>query len=833
MGDLHNLEELIYQKKSKTEIFKELKKHLKEYKLSLTAPSSSAASFLYKHTKKIDEFITLLYKLALRDAFEQFMPLSSQIPLTVCALGSYGREELCVYSDIDIMLCYKEIKGYNIKPIIEAILYASWDLDLKLGHRVHEVSELQQAAEEDITIKSAMIESRFICGSKHLWFEIENELNKIRKHKKKAYILEKIDELEKRYEKHPISFEPNIKESRGGLRDANTLFWILNVKYGIKSLKDAPKGLFEEHEYREFKLAFEFLQKVRVVLHQLEGKKSDVLSFANIVPAAKKLSLSKGSEQKIQFDFFKRVLEAFFTIERFCRIAISKTGRNLFVKHGFVVVKAARVRKNIFLVEGKLYAKFNIQPIALCEILEIMAAHPGVKYGDSFLEAAKNSKNLKTLDERPIKLFRSILENDRCYDSLMLLYKASKLHILLPPFKKILFLPQFDLYHQYPVDIHTLRTLYFLENIENNEVRAVYESLPPQDKLLVKFTLLFHDIGKGRMQEHALLGKTIWQKYAPKYGIEDIETGSRLILHHVAMSYTAQREDIYNENTLSYFASILKDKRSLDLLLVLTYCDINGVGRNILNQHTMGLLLTLYKNSIDLFENKELLNEAEQRAKKEKLIKRNPKFEQLSFDAKKKVFKIDTNMIYQKEKSDQIIQITERAIACKDFSFFITNGELLKLEIYRKIPLNLGYLLGKLSHLNIASMDIYKLFDGVKYFKIEFIEHIEKEDEFLLAQLIEDSFDMEKKANIKKPALKKRHIAIKENHSRTLARIDIEAKDQKGLLAYFGTVFDRLGLEIVSTKIHTTKGVAKDMFLIEKNGNFWNNKEKIITSLLD
>jgi len=827
------LEELIYQKKSRNEIYKELKKHLKNYNDNLeTNENTSAASFLYKHTKTIDEFLTLIYKITIRDAFSSFLPLSSQIPIALCALGSYGRNELCIYSDIDIMICYKDIKGYNILPIIEEILYASWDVNLKLGHRVHKVEELQKAAREDITIKSAMIEARFICGSKPLWFEIENELNKIRKTDRKEFISAKIEELQNRRHKNSISFEPNIKESRGGIRDANTLFWILNVIYGINDLKETPDSIISDEEYREFKLAFELLQKTRYALHRLSKKKNDILSFDLILPVAKSIFQQKLSDKKLEFDFFKKVIEAQFVMERFSDISIQKATRTMFAQYRYGELKNKRVTKGVYLLEGKLYASFKTKAKRIEEILELIIRYPK-GFDISFLDLCRRAKRGKVCQKSQFNLFKQILLQDKNYEVLMLLYKSSLLHFFIPPFKSIMFLPQFDLYHKYPVDVHTIRTFYTLENIADPFIRDIYDTFNKKERLALKFMLFFHDIGKGRTKDHAILGKEIWHKFATKFLLEDESMVAKLILHHRAMSYTAQREDIYNENTILQFAALLKDKRSLDFLLVLTYCDMGSVGNSTLNLHTVGLLLTLYKNCVGVFENKTLINEAAQRVKREQLVKKNPLFLESPNGLQKKILQIETNMIFQKEKSDDIIRIAKVAQEINDFDFYIDNNGLLKIEIYRKIPLNLGYLLGKLSHLNIASMDIYKLFDGVKYFRIDFYENIEPEDELLVEELIKNSFDMTKITSIKKPNIRKRDITLDSEHSRSLAALKIDTEDQKGLLAHISAILDKLEIEIVSAKIHTLKGRAKDLFLIEKNANFWNNKEKIITSILE
>ena len=174
------LEELIYTCKDDLKISKEIKKEIKEYLNSVTVEGGK--DFFVKHTQKMDYFITLIYKYILKKSFEDFKPPMNNIPISIIALGSYGREQLSIYSDIDIMIVYKDLPGYNIKQIIENFITMLWDLGLKIGHRVHKLKDLFPASNEDITIKTAMLESRFITGSKFLWYETQNELNKIRNH---------------------------------------------------------------------------------------------------------------------------------------------------------------------------------------------------------------------------------------------------------------------------------------------------------------------------------------------------------------------------------------------------------------------------------------------------------------------------------------------------------------------------------------------------------------------------------------------------------------------------------------------------------------------------
>lgn len=182
------IEELISKNAQDFEISKVFRTYYKNYVASIdtTLETTGGKDFFVKHTKHTDKFLIQLYKYILRKHFGDYQPMSSSIPVTLIALGSYGREQLCIYSDVDLMILYKDIKGYNLRPLMEELVTLAWDCGLKLGSRVHEINEIEEGVKEDITIKTSILESRVIYGSKHLWYAYENILRKIRKPIKKS-----------------------------------------------------------------------------------------------------------------------------------------------------------------------------------------------------------------------------------------------------------------------------------------------------------------------------------------------------------------------------------------------------------------------------------------------------------------------------------------------------------------------------------------------------------------------------------------------------------------------------------------------------------------------
>jgi [protein-PII] uridylyltransferase len=396
-----------------------------------------------------------------------------------------------------------------------------------------------------------------------------------------------------------------------------------------------------------------------------------------------------------------------------------------------------------------------------------------------------------------------------------------------------MFLPQFDGYHHYPVDIHSIKCIQALESIKEPFIQSIYDNLSVEEKLLLKVAVLIHDTGKGRRQDHSEIGSKIIIQFAKQLKFKDdmIERASLLIRHHVLMSSVALRENIHNEETLYKFLSNIKDEKNLKLLYVLTDADINGVGKGVYTSYSAKLLKELYLGALEVVKQSDRISDASKRLVIEKKIKNSELFATLSTIEQKKVLSVESNLFYFKHTPDEIIKIAKQAKQTIQYSYSVTNTTRLSIEIYRRVPLNISYLLASLSYLDVGSMDIFTLFDGIKYFKIEFSENIEDDTKEQIEQIIEDSFDMSKTIHINKPLIKREEISIDCDHSQAYAQLSINTKNQRGLLAYIMDIFEKNSVEIATAKVDSTKTRARDNFLIEKQNNLCDNAEIIFKSL--
>lgn len=833
-----HIENLIEEGASDFEISKLIKQHIQNYLTSLntTFEQNQGKDFLVKHTKVIDGFMKTIFKYTLRQYFGNYMPMLNSLPITLVAMGSYGREELCVYSDIDLMIVYKDVKGYNLEPIITSILYLAWDAGIKLGHRTHKAEDLFQASHEDFTIKTAMLESRFLCGSKFLWMETQRELTRIRKHQLQAYIEEKIHAYENRGKSYPLTMEPNIKQGVGGLRDANTLFWIAQVLYKASKLKDLVPRFLSEEEFKELRAAQEFLFRVRSALHLCAGKKQDTLTLESIPCVAKKLGFKDKKLQNAQTILAKKTLESLWTLKITSQIYIKRLTAPLFFNsENIAILKKSRIAKGVYLHEDILYASFNAKPTSLKEVLELLLSLPDrdIKFDISAIHYLRQTPRPKHNSAQIYRLFRRFFNRTYLNPILYALYKSGLLKTLIKPMAHITNLPQFDGYHIYPVDIHSLKTVWHLEHIKDPFIQGIFDDLCGEGKALLRLVVLFHDIGKGRKGDHSEIGAKLFRVYAQKLNFSEdaINMGVRLIRIHILMSNVASREDIYSQKVLLAFVAQVGSPQALRLLYILTYCDINGVNPNAYSTFNARLLRVLFNLSLEAFNNDTLIDEATRRRRKELALQRLPEFLDLPAIQRRKILAIPSNFFFLKHAPLEIFNLSTWALHVKDYDAKIENHDHLNIKLVRTRAFNLGYFLSKLVFLNLAHMEIFKLFDEKKYFHMEFSSTVEDEEIYHIHKLIEDSFDMSKKTSLEPPKIAPNELNLDCEHSNSYAQLFLNTKDQQGLMAYIISLFDELGLDIASAKIQTIKRKARNLFLIEKQAKLCDNKEKIIALL--
>lgn len=283
--------------------------------------------------------------------------------------------------------------------------------------------------------------------------------------------------------------QPQIKEGPGGLRDAHLLNWIAYVHYGTYDVRDLAGTLFSEEEFKQYRIALEFLYRVRTALHLSVGKKQDVLALDSIPELIKMLN------QENQMSFVGKTLQAMHTVSLFTSIYYTKITRPVLMHLGFKKLLEHRVAKDLYLVEDKLYASFQDHDLQILELFETLAAIPDqiMEFDPSVLHLLTKITLPKKLSEKEGKAFYKLFERDHTAPLLNLFYEAGVLSTLFPPLAKVHFLAQFDGYHQYPVAIHSIKCVEALESIKDEKILALYKSFTQEEQTFLKLARISND----------------------------------------------------------------------------------------------------------------------------------------------------------------------------------------------------------------------------------------------------------------------------------------------------------------------------------------------------
>jgi [protein-PII] uridylyltransferase len=540
-------------------------------------------------------------------------------PLSVVGVGGYGRGEMAPFSDVDLLFLLPGKITPWASDVIEAMLYILWDLKLKVGHSSRTIRDCVQLANEDYTIQTALLENRYICGDVELYEQLDETLKRdLFSGSGRGFIEAKLAERDARHLRHGQRYvvEPNVKEGKGGLRDLQSLFWIAKYIHGVEHASDlVTKGVFRADEYETFQAADNFLWAARGHLHLLTKRATEQLTFDMQVSVAEAMGYKDQSGRRAVEVFMQAYFRHATAVGDLTRILLTKLEdmhvksepllERLFrrrprVKAGFVVTR------NRISIANK--EEFLSDPLNLLRVFE-EALRTGLLIHPDAMRTVK--ANLHLIDDK----VRNTPEAQRLFLDLLIkhgnperaLRRMNELGVLaafIPEFEPIVAMMQFNMYHSYTVDEHTIQTIAALAMIEKNELE---EELPVASSILKRgvnrkvlyVALLLHDIGKGRSEDHSILGAKIVRKVAPRLGLkqDEVDTVEWLVRYHLLMSDMAQKRDIADPRTVRDFAKAVQTVKRLDLLCVLTVCDIRGVGPDTWNNWKAVLIRALYRQT--------------------------------------------------------------------------------------------------------------------------------------------------------------------------------------------------------------------------------------------
>lgn len=569
-----------------------------------------------------DQLTRVLYDFTLEHVYPATNPTESE-HMALVAVGGYGRGELAPFSDVDLLflLPYKQTPWGE--QVVEYMLYMLWDLGLKVGHATRSVEECIRLGRQDLTIRTALLEARYLWGDRALFDEFKHRFEReILADTGPEFVELKLAERDERHKKMGDSryvVEPNLKEGKGGLRDLHTLFWIGKYLYRVQDVDQlVAEQVFSEDELRQFKKAEDFLWTVRCHLHYAAGRAEERLTFDLQREMARRLGYgdrarSRGVERFMKHYYLtaKNVgdLTRIFCAhleeqhKRRSRLRLPRFGLRRRVVNGFVIDHER--------IDIESEAVIKRDPVSMLRLFRV-AQQQELDIHPNAMRLIR--QNLQLIDRKlqndpqANAVFMDILTAGKGTEvTLRLMSEAGVFGKFIPDFGRVVAQMQHDMYHVYTVDEHTIRAIGVLERIERGMLAGDHPlSSDIIHKVVARRALyvavMLHDIAKGQGGDHSVLGAEVAERLCPRLGLSPAETDlvAWLVRYHLLMSSFAFKRDVTDPKTVTDFVQMVKSPERLRLLLILTVADIRAVGPTIWNGWKGQLLRDLYYRAEDL-----------------------------------------------------------------------------------------------------------------------------------------------------------------------------------------------------------------------------------------
>ncbi|MFL5151382.1 MAG: [protein-PII] uridylyltransferase [Microvirga sp.] len=570
----------------------------------------------------MDGIVRALHDSVVRHLYPADNPSSAE-KLAVVATGGYGRGTLAPGSDVDLLflLPYKQTAWGE--SVVEAMLYVLWDLKLKVGHATRSVDVCIREAKADMTIRTALLEARFLLGDPALYEALLARFDKeVVRGSAPEFVDAKLKERDARVTKAGASrylVEPNVKDGKGGLRDLNTLFWISKYVYRVREPQELVEaGLFTPEELRLFERCEEFLWRVRCHMHFATGRAEERLGFE----LQRQLAERMGQARRGALSGVERFMKAYFRVAKEVGDLTAIVCAELEARQAkhrpmldrmigrFRRRRGGRLESDDFVVD---YNRINLtgesaferDPVNLIRLFWLADRHNLAVHPDASRLATRSlgliGPTLRN-DREANRLFMDVLTSRNAPEVVLrLMNEAGVLGRFIPDFGRIVAMMQFNMYHHYTVDEHLLRSIGVLAEIDGQRVEhehplsnRIVRSI--QNRRALYVALFLHDIAKGRTEDHSIAGAGIARRLGPRLGLDpaETETAAWLVEHHLLMSTIAQSRDLSDPKTIETFAGVVQTMERLKLLLVLTIADIKAVGPGVWTGWKGELLRTLY-----------------------------------------------------------------------------------------------------------------------------------------------------------------------------------------------------------------------------------------------
>ncbi|MDP2121155.1 MAG: [protein-PII] uridylyltransferase [Hoeflea sp.] len=814
-----------------------------------------------------DVLTSAMYDYASHHVYRLENPSMSE-RLTVTAVGGYGRGTLAPGSDIDLLFVLPYKNTPWTEQIVEWILYILWDMGLKVGHATRNVDECIRLSRSDMTIRTAILEARFLCGElarfKNLGQRFEAE---VVAGTGPEFISSKLAERDERHRKAGDTrylVEPNVKEGKGGLRDLNTLFWIAKYFYHIRDTEElVALGVLSRREFNLFVKAEDFLWAVRCHMHFLTGKSEERLSF----DIQRDIAAGLGYQDHPGLSAVERFMKHYFLVAKdvgdltriFCAGLEDQQAKEAPGLTGVISRFANRPRKipgtldfledkgRINLADAEVFKRDPVNIIRMFHLADIR----GLEFHPDALKRVTRSLRLINADlrdnEEANRLFLSILTSKR--QPAIILRRMNEAGVLgrfIPDFGKIVAMMQFNMYHHYTVDEHLIRTVSVLSGIDKGEegrehplASKIMPSIEEREALYV--AVFLHDIAKGRPEDHSIAGARAARKLCPRLGLSPKQTElvAWLVEDHLTMSMVAQTRDLNDRKTITDFAEKVRTLERLKMLLVLSVCDIRAVGPGVWNGWKGQLLRTLY------YETELMLSGGfSEVSRKERTAHARAALAEALSDWKEKDRKAYVKLHYEpyllavpleeQVRHAEFIREVDKsgkqlATMVRTHAFHaITEITLLSPDHPRLLSIVTGACAA--AGANIADAQVFTTSDGRALDTILINRELPDDEDELrrgasIGRMIEDVLAgkayipevIARKARTKRkprPFIVTPQVSISNTLSNKFTVIEIECLDRTGLLSEVASVLSDLSLDIASAHITTFGEKVVDTFYV-------------------
>lgn len=655
-------------------MFKKTSAQLKENrkKLNLKYEKQPSSFYMLENARLLDDYF--------RDTFEasNVGPTLSQkgFPFTVVALGGFGRAEQCVFSDVDIMFLFEKRIPTEAEELIKEVIYPLWDIGLDIGHATRTVDECILLANQDLEILTSLLDGRFICGMSPLYHKLTDSLiNKTKSNRNKftTWIKDSSTERHKLFGDSSGLLEPDLKNGMGGLRDYHAMLWLGKIKGLINQPEDfVNKGFLLKNEYDNLKESLDFIWMVRNLLHIVSKRKNDQLFFEYHEPVADILNIEGKNDQKPVERFIGRLHKEMELVKQHHLMFLSETGhkknffihKNMFKRSRFADIvitntmldftsKRAVEKKperllQIFLESARLQ-------FPLCSAAKRMVAD-----SVTLIEKIRNTPTAVSLFE---KIMHTASDEFNVLNEML---STNFLANFIPEFDKITNRIQYNQYHIYPVDRHSIRVLQEVRNFvkkENVNNSPLYGELYVEitSKKVLHWAALLHDIGKGTPdREHSAHGADAAREILSQKGLNNkhIDEISFLIENHLFLINVAKRRDIDDEETAISCARKIQSVNRLKMLYLLTIADSISTGPNAWNEWTEGLLRGLFFKTLEILNSGDFASVKKEKAlekKRDKIISLKSEFS-LEKDELEKIISGMSHRYLMHNSEDEIIR---------------------------------------------------------------------------------------------------------------------------------------------------------------------------------